>query len=197
MIKINLVAEAPVAAAKKPKKAEVSLGSRQGEVILLVTLMLFLAVTAGLWYKLESERKRLAQEQQEKKRERDSLQQYIDRAEELEKQREKLRRKIDVINQLKQNQRGPVRIMDEISRALPDLVWLTKLNLKGTSVRIEGMAMDENAVANYISNLDASPFFQEPSLGGISASQNETFSFSLDCVFTYAPVEIESAGEGE
>lgn len=198
MIKINLVAETPTTAAKKPKKSEVSMGSRQGEVILLITLLLFLAVTGGIWYKLDSEKKRLQTEQQEKKRERDSLQQYIDRAEELEKQRERLQRKIEVINQLKQNQRGPVRIMDELSRALPDLVWMEKLTLKGTSVKIEGKAMDENAVANYISNLDASPFFQEqePILNSMSATNDDAFSFSINCVFTHAPAEIQSTGEG-
>jgi type IV pilus assembly protein PilN len=196
MIKINLVAETPTAAAKKPKKSEVSLGSRQGDMILMITIVVFAATTFGIWYKMNAEKKRLTTVKNEKKRERDSLQQYIDRAEELELQRERLRRKIEVINQLKQNQRGPVRIMDEISRALPDLVWLENLALQGTSVRLSGKAMDENAVANYISNLDASPFFQEPSLKSLQASGDDTFAFVLVCVFTYAPAEIQSGGEG-
>jgi type IV pilus assembly protein PilN len=197
MIKINLVAETPTAAAKKPKKTEVSLGARQGDTILVITLVVFGAITGGIWYKMNAEKKRLTAEKNEKKRERDSLQQYIDRAEELELQRERLRRKIEVINDLKQSQRGPVRIMDEISRALPDLVWLDNLTLQGTSVKLTGKAMDENAVANYISNLDASPFFQEPSLRNLQADGEETFSFILDCVFTYAPAEIQSGGGGE
>jgi type IV pilus assembly protein PilN len=197
MIKINLIAETPTAAVKKPKKSEVSLGSRQGDTILAITIVLFIAISGGIWYKMNAEKNRLIAEKNDKKRERDSLQQYIDRAEELEAQREKLRRKVEVINQLKQNQQGPVRIMDEISRALPDLVWLERLSLEGNSVQLTGKAMDENAVANYISNLDASPFFQEPNLGYMQAAGDETFSFVLDCVFTYAPAEIQSGGEGE
>ena len=118
---------------------------------------------------------------------------YIEKVEILEARREALRHKIEVINELKRNQRGPVRIMDEVSRALPELVWLTKLSFKGTSLTLTGTAMDENPVANYISNLDSSPFFQEPVLKNLARSRGDTFTFTLNCVFTFAPPEIETA----
>jgi len=196
MIKINLVSEAPAAAAKKPKGPEISLGKNQGDIILLICLVLFGALAGGYYLKIKGDRDALKAEEREKKQERDSLQQFIDKVEELEAQRARLKRKVDVINQLKANQSGPVRIMDETSRALPDLVWLTQLNLKGTSLTISGMAMDENAVANYISNIDSSPYFQEPSLTNLQRSGDDTFQFTLQCVFTYRPPKIEGEGEG-
>lgn len=196
MIKINLISEAPAAAATKKKKMpEVSLGAKQGDAILLIVLVLFLVGAAGWWYVLKNERDALEAERNEKQRERDSLQEFIDRVEELESKREELRQKIDVINQLKQNQRGPVRIMDEVSRALPDLVWLDNLKLSGEVLTLKGRAMDENAVANYISNLDASPFFQEPSVGEITRVGDEVFSFSLTVFFSYTPPEIDGGGD--
>lgn len=193
MIKINLVAEAPAAAVTKRKRSEFSLGARQGDVILLIVLAVAVLVVGTRWYLLTSERNGLQEVERQRRVTRDDLLPYIERVELLEARREALRHKIDVINQLKQNQRGPVRIMDEVSRALPELVWLTKLTLKGTSIELNGVAMDENAVANYISNLDASPFFQEPVLKNLARSRADTFAFTLNCVFTYAPPEIEAA----
>jgi Tfp pilus assembly protein PilN len=82
--------------------------------------------------------------------------------------------------------------MDEVSRALPDLIWLEKLSLSGNAITLTGQAMDENAVANYYSNLDASPFFEEPVVKNL-ARRGEDFSFTLSAVFTYEPPEIEKA----
>ena len=84
-----------------------------------------------------------------------------------------------------------------MSRALPELVWLTKLTLKANEVSVSGNAMDENAVANYISILDASPFFDEPVLKNLSRSRGDTFSFGLTFVFNNAPPEIEAAGDSQ
>jgi type IV pilus assembly protein PilN len=194
MIKINLVAETPAAAATQTSRPQFSLGAKQGDIILLIVLALGCIVVGTQWYLLTSKRAELRQVEQERRRERDELLQYIKKVEELEAKRESLRLKIEVIEELKRNQRGPVKIMDEVSRALPELVWLTKLTLKGNELVLEGTAMDENAVANYIANLDASPFFEEPELKNLSRSRGDTFNFSLRCVFNISPPEIQAAG---
>ena len=54
--------------------------------------------------------------------------------------------------------------------------------------------MDENAVAIYISNLDASPFFDEPVLKNLARGRGDTFTFSLSFAFNNSPAEIEAAG---
>ena len=143
MIKINLVAEAPAAAVVQAERPKFSLGAKQGDVILMIVLALAALVVGTQWYLLTSKRSDLREVERERRRERDELLVYIKKVEELEARREALRHKINVINELKRNQRGPVRIMDEVSRALPELVWLTSLTLKGTDVAIAGVAMDE------------------------------------------------------
>lgn len=193
MIKINLVAEAPQAAAARRKRPQVSLGARQGDIILLSILGLAALITGGHYFLLHSKQEHVKQIEAARKRERDELQVFIQKVQELERKRADLKHKIDVINGLKDNQRGPVRIMDEVSRALPDLVWLERLTLSGDTLTLVGRAMDENNVANYISNLDASPFFQEPSLKDLARADKDTFRFTLTCVFTYAPKEIAGA----
>ena len=193
MIKINLVAEAPAAATTKRKRPEFSLGAKQGDIILLIVLVLAVLVVGVRWYLLTSERADLQKLERQRRSERDDLLPFIELVDKLEARRDALRHKIEVIEELKRNQRGPVRIMDEVSRGLPELVWLNKLTFKGNMITIDGVAMDENAVANYISNLDASPFFQEPILKNLARSKGDTFTFALSCVFTYTPPKIEAA----
>ena len=121
MIKINLVAETPAAAATQASRPQFSLGAKQGDIILLIVLALACVVVGTQWYLLSSKRADLRQLEQQRRRERDELLQYIKKVEELEARRESLRQKIEVIEELKRNQRGPVKIMDEVSRALPEL----------------------------------------------------------------------------
>jgi len=192
MIKINLVSEAPTAAVAKRKRPEFSLGAKQGDIILVAVLAIAIAVCGTWWYILKSNRTELKELERQRTVERDELQPYIDKVEELEAKRALLKRKVDVINELKNKQHGPVRILDEVSRALPELVWLTKFQLSGTAVTITGEAMDENAVANYYSNLDASPFFEEPDVKNL-ARRGDDFAFTLTANFTYEPPEIEKA----
>jgi type IV pilus assembly protein PilN len=193
MIKINLVRQISSAGAAKRSGGgpEFSLGAKQGDILLMSMLGLALIVGGGRWWTLNSELKELKRVESDKRTERDSLQQYIAKVDELEARREALRSKIQIINDLKTNQQGPVRILDEVSRALPDLVWLTNLKFDGKTLTLNGMAMDENAVANYIANLDASPFFQEPQLRDLSR-QAQAFSFTLSCQFTNAPPAIQT-----
>lgn len=196
MIKINLVAEAPTKAARtKRAGSELSLGARQGDILLLAVLAVALLGIGTRWLLLKNERDHLREVEREKQVQRDELLPYIQKVQELETKRDQLRHKISVINNLKQNQRGPVRIMDEVSRALPDLVWLTKMTMKGNSLTLSGIAMDETAVANYISNLDSSPFFQEPTLKRMARGKEDSFSFILECSFTFAPPEISGDDE--
>ena len=198
MIKINLVAETPSGPIdKSPVGGGINLGAKQGDIILMIVLALAMVVVGTQWYLLTNKRSNLREEEQLRRRERDELLVYIKKVEELEAKRESLRNKIEVIEELKRNQQGPVRIMDEVSRALPELVWLSKLGLKGSELTLSGTAMDENAVANYIANLDASPFFDEPQLKNLTRDKGDTFRFQLMCVFDNRPPEIEAAGSSQ
>jgi type IV pilus assembly protein PilN len=192
MIKINLITEAPSAAVVKRKRPEFSLGAKQGDIILVTLLAIAMAVSGTWWFLLKSKLADLKETERQRQVERDELKPFIDKVEELERKRTKLKQKVDVINGLKTKQQGPVRIMDEVSRALPDLVWLTELKLSGNNITLSGQAMDENAVANYYSNLDASPFFEEPLVKNL-ARRGEDFQFQLSAVFTYEPPEIKNA----
>jgi type IV pilus assembly protein PilN len=192
MIKINLVSEAPAAAVTKRKRPEFSLGAKQGDIILVSVLAIAVAVSGTWWFLLKNKLGDLKEVQRERRIERDELKPFIEKVEELEAKRALLKRKVEVINDLKQQQQGPVRILDEVSRALPELVWLTQLKMSGNNLTLTGDAMDENAVANFYSNLDSSPFFEEPEVKNLTR-KGDDFAFTLSATFTYEPPEIQKA----
>ena len=52
--------------------------------------------------------------------------------------------------------------MDEVSNALPDLLWLERMEVKGNLIAIDGKALNPPAVANFLENLKRVQSFQEP-----------------------------------
>jgi hypothetical protein len=73
--------------------------------------------------------------------------------EELERKRKSFQDQVNLIERLKAEQGGPVRMLDEIQKALPDFVWLTKMDQTGATLKITGEASNNNAIADFLSNL--------------------------------------------
>lgn len=194
MIKINLLVEAR--AEKVARKPLVSVGVQGLNNILLVGILVIgLGAVGFTYWRLSSTLKGIREEITVNQREFERLKPIIAEVEAFKKNNAELKHKIDVIEKLKANQYGPVRIMDEVSKALPDLLWLSELNLTGTTISLKGKALNENAVANFISNLDASPYFAEPTLKIMSQDDKGVFSFDMACTFTYSPQEAGAASE--
>lgn len=66
-----------------------------------------------------------------------------------------------------------VRLLDGISRALPELLWLDRLTVSSGQVIIEGRAYNTNAIADFIENLDKLPGFSEPTLRNTTEEKEE------------------------
>jgi type IV pilus assembly protein PilN len=192
MIKINLLVEAR--AEKVARAPLISMGTAGLNNYILIGLMVLAAAFVGVQYwSLSSTLAGINKDLQENQREYERLKPIIAEVEAFKKKNAELKHKIDVIEQLKTNQFGPVRIMDEVSKALPDLLWLTNMELEGNNINLRGQALDENAVANLIANLAASPFFSEPTLRIMQQDERGVRSFDLFCTFTYTPREAGSA----
>jgi len=195
MIRINLLNEGrkPVVA-KKAKMPGLDLGGFDLPSTLLMVLAL-LGLVAGLGHNLLLGRKEeaLKIEVAEAQAEVDRLAPIIKEVEEFKAKKAELQLKVDVIGNLKANQRGPVEIMDKVSRALPELLWLNKMQVVANDVSIEGQAFNTNAVANFIENLDKVPEFQEPILQD-TAQQDQVYNFKVTFGFSHAsPSEDEAA----
>ncbi len=202
MIKINLLSEG------RPKlsKAKVSLStggftSEPANLWLVVGLVLGLLVIGGRYFLLQSEISQKDEQIAVVKAEVDELKAIINEVEQFEARKAELEHKITVINNLKAAQRGPVEIMDQISRSLPEMLWLNRMQAKGNGISLTGNAFNTNAVANLIDNLDAVEEFAEPVLKD-AAWRNGIYNFAVNFTFdpSAAKTNKEPAGpapEGE
>lgn len=190
MIRINLIAEGkrPVAA-RKPRAAVERWDL--GQWLLLGLVLVGLLASLGHYLLLRNTLRQKEAEIDAANREVARLAPIIAEVERFKLSKAELERKIQVINNLKAAQRGPVRIMDEISRALPDLLWLTRMEVKETSITLTGEAFSTNAVASFIENLDKVPEFQEPVLKD-TALRRRVYNFVITFNYSYA-----SAAAGE
>ncbi|HUP25902.1 MAG TPA: PilN domain-containing protein [Thermoanaerobaculia bacterium] len=205
MIKINLIAEGrkPVVA-RQQRAAGPRTPLLGGENLALWLLLAGLLVGVGIfgWYFLalrgtiNDNDRQIARDRQRVA----ELQDIIDQVEAFKLKEVELNTKIRVIQDLKNNQRGPVETMDAISQALPELLWLDRMDTRGDRVTVTGRAFNWNAIATFIQNLDDSPIFSEPNLRDINTNR-DVFNFALELTKAppppvEAPVGQAAAGGG-
>ena len=165
-------------------------------VLLAGGLILGIVVAGGWWFlenrKLADRQEAVARNQAEAQR----LEQIIKEVADYQTQKESLQKRIDLINQLKQNQKGPVRLMDRISQDLPDLVWLDKMTVSGGLVTIDGRGLNPNAIANFVESIKNDPMFEEPDLGNVTqlSAVPLVYGYTMNFHFSYVPKAEAGAG---
>ncbi|MFL6237275.1 MAG: PilN domain-containing protein [Thermoanaerobaculia bacterium] len=195
MIKINLLSEGKRPAAVRKKSAGAKLeGSDVGQWMLIAGIAIGLLGIAAAWYVQDQKTKAKQTEVAAAQREVDQMASVIKEVEDFKEKKAELERKIGIINDLKANQRGPVRVMDYVSRALPELLWLDAMSMKSDSITVEGRAFNTNAVANFIDNLDKVPEFDEPSLKGTDLQAGGIYKFRVDFNYSFAGKKKAAAG---
>lgn len=195
MIKVNLIREPRSAArdqgpVKSTPAAARAAGPANLNNLLIIGFLIAGLAGCGVYYFLKnSELKKKEQQVVEARAEAQKLESIIAEVERFQARKESLEKRIGLINQLKQAQKGPVRVMDKISLLLPDLVWLTSMNVTGTKVNVEGKALNPNAVANYVENIKSDPMFDEPVVSGLTQlteANTTVYSFGMGFNFSYA-----------
>lgn len=152
MIRINLL---PV---KTSKKRETALRQLFGAGIGLV---LVLGGIAYAHMSISSQVETAAQKNQELQEEIDRLKQVIGQVEEFEKKKQALQQKLDIIKTLKSKKTGPVHMLDEIATNIPDKCWITSIQEANRKVTLTGTAVNNEVVADFISKLDLSMYFDD------------------------------------
>ena len=171
MIRINLVA--PERAAKaKPKGPSIAPGALQSYLLLALFAGGALVLCAGAWWlqsaKLKDLETRIAADE---KREKD-LQAIKQQVDQFQQKKAILENKVLVIEQLRLAQKSPVHMLDEISKALPDYVWLVAMDENRGAIRFTGQSNSLAAVADFISGLQRSGWFPTVDLVSSQEQQN-------------------------
>ena len=139
MIRINLLAEARPQRKKKGVSA-LGAGGRLNTLLLGGAIGLALLVGVIHYFVLRSQIKAQEEKIRIAQVEVTRLESVLKEVKDFEAKKARVQRKVDLINQLKLNQRGPVRLMDEVSRALPDLVWIERMEYHGNAISLAGKA---------------------------------------------------------
>jgi type IV pilus assembly protein PilN len=185
MIRINLLTEAKQAAAKK-KAPILPTGARLNNLLFIGGLSLGILYVGIGWLVLTARRRAVDEDIGRARIEANRLRAIIEEVHGYELKTASLKAKIDLINNLKLNQKGPVRLMDEISKALPDLVWLSSLEVLGGQITMRGRTLSPNAVSTYLENLKKSPYFKEPVFKnlGLEGGGQGIYAWEMTLVFT-------------
>ena len=82
----------------------------------------------------------------------------------IEQQKQELREKLRVIEELEARKVGPVRLLEDLSGATPDKLWLLEFADSGGTVKISGLGVDEQTVADFMRRLATSSYFRRVDL---------------------------------
>ncbi|MEM1202782.1 MAG: PilN domain-containing protein [Acidobacteriota bacterium] len=181
MIRINLLSEGRRPVVARKSKPKLGLGNQDPSLLFLIGgLVLGLLISGGWIYALNSDLDVVKGKIKKAKKEVKELEPILKEVKAFKQKKEELNTKITLISDLNAKRKGPVFVMDEVSRALPDLVWLRSMNVKGKTVSLNGTAFNTNAVATFIENLALVPEFKEPDTKNVQRSnRGKTYSFRI------------------
>lgn len=193
MVRINLL---PVRVSKK-KEA----GKQQ---LVLFALALIIGIGANVFYaqgrvaELKKKEKAVADATEQVKR----LDKIIGEVTSLKQEQQQLEEKLKILDALKQGRIGPVRMLDELARVTPRKLWLTSIEEKGSKLSIQGMAVSNFEVSQFMEELQRSQYFAAVELKRTSSKVQgdvKVVEFTLGADAKYAPAPpapAAAAGKG-
>ena len=158
MIRINLLG-----GERQVKKRAVAFDIGQRLTLACSLILVLAAAGIGYWYWSLQQRSAqvdadIARAQQEQRR----LQSIIREVNEFEQQRAALQQRVALIEQLRSGQSVPVQLLDVVSKSIPDMLWLTDLEQKGSDVTIQGQSTTLISLSDFVGNLGGAPLLQKP-----------------------------------
>ncbi|MBQ0731918.1 MAG: PilN domain-containing protein, partial [Oleispira antarctica] len=106
----------------------------------------------------------------------------ISEIKQLRDKREQLLERMKLIQDLQGNRPIIVRLFDEIARSIPDDLYFTSLDIKGTHVTVKGRAKSNNRVAALMRNFDESDWFDAPNLINVKAQKGGYNTFEVTMI---------------
>jgi type IV pilus assembly protein PilN len=189
MIRINLLSGDREKARKKAPA-----GFAANRMVVACSLILFVALAGMGWryWSVTRDSKRLdaaiATAQQETAR----LHTVIEQVQQFEQRKAQLQQRVVLIEQLRKDQTGPVHMLDQISRALPPMVWLNAVRQdakKQDDVVIDGHSTTLTGLSDFVKSLESTGYFKRSveivntTTDAIKTPPGEVIRFQLKAVF--------------
>jgi type IV pilus assembly protein PilN len=128
----------------------------------------------------------------------DRFEPQLKQVEEFKKTKAEIEQKLDVIQGLNEARSGPVHMLDELATHTPDRIWISKVSVHNGRMLMEGMSLDNELVALFLTALEESPYFKSVELVETQAKEKDGFrlnAFEVSAVLT-APGAEKRAAEG-
>jgi type IV pilus assembly protein PilN len=175
MIEINLL---PVRAARKRESLRFQLS-----MFMLILFFIFIIIAYFSW----SAGKRENRIDTQIKLIQDDLVQLnkeVGEIDELKQRKAKLEQKLTVIKDLDRGRLRAAYILGELSQRTPEKMWIESLDKNGKSLKITGVALDNETIANFMDALAHSKYFTGVELEiteQIDRGGLKLMKFSLHC----------------
>jgi Tfp pilus assembly protein PilN len=185
MIRINLLGRARPKAQREAVPLEATLQ--------LVFFLAAVLVAGGAlyyhWHSMNAEAMELQAHIQRQMGEKARLEQLKSQVDQFERQRAVLQQRINIIEELQRNRTGGQELLDAVANTVTrtDTLWLTSLERKGNELTILGEAGSINAVANFITQLKHSGYFDQVEIKKSEQDDKavgvQTFTFVMTAQF--------------
>jgi type IV pilus assembly protein PilN len=181
MIRINLLGQARPKAARRA----VATGTMLPVVFIGAGVLLGCLVLGFFYYswqkQLTEENNRIKQLRAQKT----ELEVIKQQVEAFEKQKQVLQQRVGVIEQLQRDRTGGQELLDMVANSVSrtENLWLTAMTRKGNDLSLEGASASINSVANFITALKRSGYFQKVEIKESKQDDRvtgvQTFTFDL------------------
>jgi type IV pilus assembly protein PilN len=136
------------------------IGTVMPALVLLLVVVLFAAVSVFQTLQIGRLKTDIARAEQEAEK----LKPQIQTIQSLTLKREELQRRLGVITDLDKGRLQRVKLVDELSRCVPEHLWLGSYEEMGSKVQIEGVTFSNLLVADFMTRLEASPLYGDVDL---------------------------------
>ena len=114
----------------------------------------------------------------------------------LERQKERLLARMDIIEQLQKSRPEIVHLFDELTRQLPEGVYLTGVKQSGARVEVRGVAQSSTRVSALMRQVDASEWLSDPEVERVETTQSGA-SRQSEFVVYLKQIRMDDVAEGD
>jgi type IV pilus assembly protein PilN len=159
MIRINLLG----VERERKKKAPFVITAGQRATIGATVILLATVLGVGWWFwSLRQQSITLDEQIAQAEVQSQQLRSVLAKVQKFEARKAQLQQRVSLIEQLRSGQTAPVHVLDEISKSIPDRLWLTDMVQGGDEFTITGMTTSMTAVSDFIANLESTRWFKRP-----------------------------------
>jgi len=195
MIRINLLGRTRPKAARQTVPLEATLQI----VFFLTALVVALGVLYYNWHSTNQQIVEVRLHIQKQTGEKARLEQLKSQVDQFSREKAVLQQRVSVIEELQRNRTGGQELLDAVANTVirTDTLWLTSLSRQGNALQIQGTGGSINAVANFITQLKHSGYFDQieikESTQDTKNAAVETFAFTLTAQFALPQAQGKSA----